>query len=525
MYARFGRGLRRFLRSPLTLQEAKILVRRRMAERESNFLRLVQRGIFGYPRSPYLPLLRQAHCEMGDLDRMVRTKGLEATLTVLRKAGVYVTFEEFKGRAPIVRKELVFPVKDRDFDNPFLRQYYHSESGGTTGTGTRISTDLDHLAAQSANMMLTHDAHNVLGFPTAVWFGVLPDGGGLNTILRCIHFGQVPEKWFSPALGRNFQPSLRNRVANQGIIRMVRWFGIAMPYPEPVGPEEAVRISRWAAEKLKKKPSCLIITLVSNALRICLGAKKEGIDLTGLTLWGGGEPPTPAKVREMTSVGARWIPGYWITEMGPVGMGCSRPNDVNDLHLFRDLLVIIPDGPGETQEPDQVFYFTTLLPSVPKILLNVESDDRGILETRSCGCPLEQYGYTQHLRDIHSPRKLTGEGVTLVGSDLAIILEEILPGRFGGNPSDYQLVEEEEDGGLTRVRLLISPKVPITDDREVIEFFLDKVKRTSTAADMAQAIWREAKTLQIQRAEPLLTPRGKLMPLYVKRKKTGSLPS
>jgi hypothetical protein len=152
----------------------------------------------------------------------------------------------------------------------------------------------------------------------------------------------------------------------------------------------------------------------------------------------------------------------------------------------------------------------------------MESDDRGVLETRPCGCPLEQYGYTQHIRAIYSPRKLTGEGVTLFGSDLTTIMEEILPGRFGGNPSDYQLVEEEGEEGLTRVRLFISPKVPIPDERKVIEFFLDQVKRKNTAADMAQAVWRKANTLQIQRSEPLLTPRGKLMPLYVKRGKNGS---
>lgn len=298
---------------------------------------------------------------------------------------------------------------------------------------------------------------------------------------------------------------------------MSRLFGVPIPHPEPIGPEQALRITRWAAANIKEYGACLIITLVSNALRICLAAKEEGIDLTGAVLWGGGEPPTPAKVREITRVGARWIPGYWITEMGPVGMGCGHPIDVNDIHLFKDMLVIIPYAPEETQDIYHVFYFTTLLPSAPKILLNVESDDWGIMETRSCGCPLESYGFDQHLRGIHSRRKLTGEGVTLVGSEMIYILEELLPSRFGGDPSNYQLVEEEDNSGFTRVRLFISPKVTIRDENEVVEFILGALKRTSVAADMAQAIWREARTLQIKKAEPLLTARGKLMPLYVKR--------
>ena len=103
MYGRFAWGLRGFLRHPITLEEAKAIVQRRMAEREENFLRLVRKGIFGYPKSPYLPLLKLAQCEMGDIENMVEAEGLEKTLRALREAGVYVTFEEFKGREPIVR--------------------------------------------------------------------------------------------------------------------------------------------------------------------------------------------------------------------------------------------------------------------------------------------------------------------------------------------------------------------------------------------------------------------------------------
>ncbi len=58
----------------------------------------------------------------------------------------------------------------------------------------------------------------------------------------------------------------------------------------------------------------------------------------------------------------------------------------------------------------------------------------GVIEQRSCGYPLESYGYSEHLREIHSFRKLTGEGVTLVGNEMVRILEEVLPARFGGSP-------------------------------------------------------------------------------------------
>jgi hypothetical protein len=51
-----------------------------------------------------MALLRAAGCELEDLERMTGQDG-EATLERLRRSGVYVTFDEFKGRAPIVRGE------------------------------------------------------------------------------------------------------------------------------------------------------------------------------------------------------------------------------------------------------------------------------------------------------------------------------------------------------------------------------------------------------------------------------------
>src|SRR4030042_3917931 len=94
MYTRFLWGLRGYVRNTISLEEAQATVRQRMAEREANFLRLVERGIFGYARSPYLPLLKMAGCELGDIRNMVRDRGLENTLRALRESGVYITFEE-----------------------------------------------------------------------------------------------------------------------------------------------------------------------------------------------------------------------------------------------------------------------------------------------------------------------------------------------------------------------------------------------------------------------------------------------
>ena len=450
MYGRFAWGLRGFLKHTITLDEAKAIIKKRMEEREINFLRLVRKGIFGYPKSPYLPLMKLAQCRMGDIENTVKTKGLEGTLYALREAGVYITFEEFKGREPMVRNGQVFPVQAHDFDNPFLSHYYHSESGGTTGAGTRIATDLDHLVAQTPRMMLAYDAHGLFDVPTAFWYGILPDHTGINNMLRNALSGRVAEKWFSPITKQNFKPSLKNRLATQYIIAIARLVGIPIPQPETVPLDQAIVIARWAAKTLETHGACLIRTHISMAVRICIAAGEERLNLTGATFMGGGEPPTPAKVAQITRRGARWVPTYFFTEAGAVGVGCVRPLDENDLHFFKDALAMIqfPSQVPGTEMVVDAFCFTTLLPPAPKIMLNVAIDDYGTIERRSCGCPLESYGFTDHLCHVRSFRKLTGGGVTLVGSEMVHILEEVLPARFGGNPLDYQLLEEEDEQGF-----------------------------------------------------------------------------
>jgi hypothetical protein len=517
MYARFAWGLRGFLRRTITLEQAKAIVRGRLAEREANFLRLIEKGIFGYPRSPYLPLLELAQAELGDIKNMVRDHGLEDTLRALRKAEVYVSFEEFKGREPIVRDGQVIPVQVHDFDNPYLSHAYRAESGGTTGAGTRVDIDLDHLTAQAPLFMLARDAHGTLDLPTALWRGILPDGSGINKILRATLFDNVPQKWFSPVTSQDLRPSLKYRLANEFTIVFGRLSGVPIPWPEPVRLDQAIRVARWAVETLEAHGACLIRTSVSMALRMCTAAQEEGLDLTGAAIMGGGEPPTPAKVRAITRTGARWIPNYALTEAGSIGLGCGQPADGNDLHFCRDALALVqyPRPVPGSETTVQAFHFTSLLPSAPKLLLNVESDDYGTVEYRSCGCPLESYGFTEHLRHIRSFRKLTGEGVTLVGSEMVRILEEVLPARFRGSPLDYQLLEEEDNEGFTRLSLLVSPELEIADEREVIEAVLEALGQSSVAADLARALWSEAGTLQVKRVEPVWTRRGKLMPLHI----------
>jgi hypothetical protein len=255
------------------------------------------------------------------------------------------------------------------------------------------------------------------------------------------------------------------------------------------------------------------------ALRVCIAAQEKGINLQGVTFMGGGEPPTPAKVKVINSAGARHVSNYTILEVGHIGTLCIKPMDTNDIHFFKDTVALIqhPRLVPASKITVDAFHFTTLLLTSPKLMLNVESDDYGVIENRSCGCPLESYGFTDHIRHIRSFRKLTGEGVTLVGSEMVHILEEVLPARFGGSPLDYQLLEEEDEQGFTRLSLLVSLKIEIKDEKEVTKTVLQALGKGSFSADLARAIWTQAGSLRVKRMNPTWTAGGKLMPLQLSR--------
>jgi hypothetical protein len=504
----------------MSLEMAKDIVRQRLEHREENFLRIVERGIYGYARSPYLPLLRLARCELGDIKQMVRDRGLESTLCALRAAGVYVTFEEFKGRVPIVRDGQVIDARAHDFDNPFLSPYYYSESGGSTGTGTRVPMDFTQTWAVSPLYAIGYHAHDVLDAPMGLWIGLLPNGSGINNILRNTFFGNTPRAWFAPVTADKLRRSLKYRMATRYIVWSARLHGVPAPMPVPVPFDQAAVVARWAAKAAREHGKCILRTSVSMSLRVALASRDEGIDLTGVTMMGGGEPPTPAKVRGITQTGATWVPTYYFSEGGPVGMGCRHPVDGNDLHYFKDAqaLILYPQLVPNSDITVNAFCFSTLFPSSPKILLNVQSDDFGEIETRKCGCALEAAGFTEHIRHVRSFRKLTGEGATLIGTDMVRILEEVLPARFGGSALDYQLAEEEDEQGFTRMSIVVSPRISLGDEQAVVDAVLAELARTSGMADVARGIWQNARTFRVKRAEPAWTARGKFPSLQLARR-------
>ncbi|MGQ0537756.1 MAG: hypothetical protein ACT4R6_02320, partial [Gemmatimonadaceae bacterium] len=297
-----------------------------------------------------------------------------------------------------------------------------------------------------------------------------------------------------------------------------------IPWPEHVPLGEARVIAEWMRRALQRSGACGLRAHVSKAVRVCVAAREAGIDLTGAVIVAGGEPPTPAKVAEITRTGARFFSNYYFTEAGPIGASCTTSPDANDQHFYADHLALI-QTPREVPGFDVTvpsFHFTTLLPSAPKVLINVESDDFGVVEEGACECPFGALGFTTHVREIRSFRKLTGEGVTLIGSDMEHILEHELPARLGGSSLDYQLVEEEDEGGFTRLTLRVAPSVPLVDDCDAIRVLLDALARRGGAADMARGIWAQAAAFRVRREVPHVTARGKFFPIQLRLPPPGA---
>lgn len=514
-YARFAAGLHGFLKHPLTLDDARCIIRELDKQRTANFLRLVERGVFAHPGSPYLRLMQHAGATFADIEAMVSRDGVERTLQALYKAGVYVTFEEFKGRKPIIRNDLILNVTPSDFENPHTVTHYYATTGGSTGAGTRVGQDLDFQRMIAVFQSLAHDAHGMFGAPTAIWRGMLPDGSGLNNILRLAAFGFAPEAWFTPNKAEPLKRGyLKYALASYWVVIASRFYGSPVAWPQHVPLSRAEVVARWAEQTLRKHGRCSILASASRGLRVALAAERAGIDLTGAVFGLAGEPVTQAKVDGIRRVGGAVFTTYGAAEVGRVGMGCADPAHHTDVHVNAGMHAVYSqpvEAPGFV-EPVPAICVTSLHPAAPFISLNYLSDDYGVIEQRRCGCPLGELGLDLHIRHIYSYSKLVGEGVTLAGSDMTRVLEEVLPAKFGGSPLDYQLHEVEEDG-LIRFDLIVSPRVQVTDEQSVIDEMMRHLQHDSIMADVAREIWQQANTVRIRREEPTWTDRGKFLPI------------
>lgn len=510
--ARLVSGLPRWLATPVRFEECRRRLEEGLGRREANFLGVLDRGVFAVPHSPYRRLMAHAGLEPEDVRKLVHEEGLEGALEQLRAAGVGLTLEEFRGLRPIVRPGLELAVRPAEFDNPLVRPLHLGGTGGSRGKSRRVLFDLAHRSAQAEQHLLFFESFGLSGRPAAVWRPVPPGMAGIGGVLSGVKMGQPLERWFSqtpltPRHGRADDYALTLLIL--GLSRLV---GRPLPTPEHVPVAEAVRVARWLDGHVRAGRPALLATTASSGVRICHAARDHGLDLTGSFFRLGGEPLTPAKARAVRAAGVEIAGNYSMTEIGRVGIACARPASVDDYHVVLHKLAVIPgDGSPGAARP---LLFTTLSPSSPKLLINVDVGDDGVLEQRECGCLLGELGLTLHVSRVSGREKFASDGVHFLGAELLELVDDVLPRRFGGGPTDYQLVETEVDA-LPAIQVVVSPRVGEVDPETVVATVLEALRNGAGHRGPMADVWRDAGTVRVVRREPYETAQAKILPLHV----------
>jgi hypothetical protein len=515
--------LRRFLRYPLTGEQARAAITRRLRQRERSFLRLMQRTVYRNLRSPYRALLQHAGIALADLTQLVARDGLEATLGHLYDAGVYVTVEEFKGRRPIRRPGLELPVDPHDFDNPLAVGHFEVRTGGSHGPAVPVPIDLRMVAHEATTVHCFLEGFGLRERPVATWRGVPPIVSGIRMILSYAKVGLQVERWFA----QNKLPETPDTAASirftRDVLDAARSLGSPLPEPEYVHQDDAVMIARWLADWRAAGRPAQLDTNSSSGVRVCLAALDHGLDISGSFFRMGSEPYTEAKAAVIHRAGCRAASHYATTELGRIGAACTAPEHVDEVHLLTDKFAVLQraasDDPAGNSDGGALF-ITTLLPSVSKLMLNVDSGDCGEIHRRDCGCPLGALGLDLHAWHLRSHEKITSEGLGYLRGDLALLVERILPERFGGNATDYQLVEVE-DGGMPFVEIVVSPRVGPVEVAAVSGAVYDWL-RTRPGEQLMADFWQDANTLRVVRRAPYATGAAKVLPLHRRAPPHGS---
>ena len=449
-------------------------------------------------------------CELGDLRALVQHEGVEGALEHLVQRGVYVTYDELKGRADAVRGSQRFRFGERDFDNPLVTPHYQVLSGGTGGQRSRISRSLPSIVETAYCVVPSFDAHGLLQVPQVFWMA-----GPINYLLRNPKIRVEVRAWFYPLAPLPWGV----RIGGLYLAALARLAGQRLPLPRRCDLHEPERLARWLVEQRRRTPEICLVTTVSAAVRIAAAATAAGLSLDGVTFYARSEPYTEARQRTIVASGARAFAIYGSQEATTIGISCADPQAPDDLHVFDSRYGLVQHARRVVEGGPEIeaLLVTTLSEQAAKTLLNVETGDSATVERRDCGCKLGELGLRTHISQIRSFEKLTGEGMTFARTNLMHVVESVLPARFGGTSIDYQVVEEERPGGLSRLVLRVSPAVGPLDEAAVRAAFLEALGRDGDLERYMADMWKRANTIEVERQVPVITPVGKVLPFQLVR--------
>lgn len=512
-FAGVAAGFRDMLRAP-RLQKPVGLIRAGLEHRDENFLELTRRVVFSNPANPYFHMFRLAGCGHDDLAAVVRREGLETALASLHRSGVYLAHDEFKLKRPIVRSNQTIAADEASFRNPLSTGGFTGWSGGSRSEGTRVHASTAARVHREAYDRLMIDEFDLTRRHHVLLKPILPAVDGIANFARAARLGCTLDRWFSPVA--RSADSLHYRLATYSLVALARMYGVRLPFPSDLPPNDFSPVARWIAERRRQGIRSIVTSYASPAVRVAAAAADLGLSLEGTLFLVGGETLTDAKRSVIESAGAQVFTRYSISELGAIGHACREMTTGDRVHLFSDSIAVIPHrrpAPFSAAPLDSLL-FTSLQLHAPYVLINVEMDDGGVLSQEpSCGCRYARLGFTTVVRDISSFGKLTGHGVTLVGTDILRILEHALPAQFGGSATDYQLVEHD-GADQARLTLRVSRRVPLASVRKVQDRFLHEL-RACHGGQIASRLWRDAGALEVVHEDPIHTGTGKILSLHV----------
>jgi len=500
----------------MQLEEARRAVVNGLLQREDRLLDRIRHDVFGRPGSVYHQLFRHAGCELGDAEKLVRTAGVDDALRSLLRSGVYLTIDEFKGRKPVVRGQLSIQVSPEMLRSPRAAYHLPLRSGGSRSGGTPVLIDLRFVRDCAANCLVNFDVWDVLDRVKADW--ETPGAGARFRLSKFAMFGETPAAWFSqvdpedPSLPAVMRWNTRALRYSSALV------GRKLPLPVMATLDGAIPVVRWLHQQCREGRETVLFTFPGSAVRACLLAEEKGLSIGGTRFFLSGEPITQARLDTIARAGCVAMPRYGSIECGAIGYGCTNPACADDLHVLEHQHALIQAGDFLQDLGPKALLISSLHRHAPFLMLNVSMGDQADLSTRDCGCKWQQAGLTTHVSNIRSFEKLTGGGVTFLGTEAVAILEQALPARFGGAPTDYQLVEDETAAGEPVVVLRVHPRVGGVDTVQVRDYFLEQLGGESTAASVMAQMWRDAGTVQVAREAPAVSGAGKILHLHVRRK-------
>jgi len=490
------------------------------SNRAERWLDFVRCSAFARPETVMGRLLRHVGVTHGDLVELVSTEGLEGALQSLFAAGAYVTVDEFKGRETLVRGSFRVDLGPSDLKNPLATSHVAARSGGSRSRTPPFLIDLAYVRACGIMCALYLEGHGLRDAVHGVW--ETPGAGARFRLLKLASFGPPPEAWFTPVLPD--EPGLDPvfKVSERALRLGARLARVRWPRPQPATGEDPLVIARWARKVMDSGRSVHLFGPPSGAVQLSIAAVDAGVDLAGASATLGGEPTTEARNHSIRKSGLLGLPRYGSMESGPVGYACGNPTHPDQVHVVSDLHALITPGDGGQAVglPDHAILITALHRAAPYCMINLSMGDRAVRGHDDCGCAVRALGWETTLHDIRSFEKFTAAGVTFSERDVVALLEQSLPARFGGGPTDYQLVESEGVDGSPRLHILVDPGVGEVDEGALLETLMSGLGDASPMARVMERHLRSFAPLEVERRPPIRTPAGKVLHLHVENRET-----